>query len=163
MEPQVVRIEKRINADRARLFRAWLDVNDFARWFISGEGVAIESVRMDPRVGGAFRIDMSLNGELIPHEGVYVAIEEPSRLVFTWRSPKTGDRETLVTITFDTVASAEANAPRGAAAKPATLITLVHERLSDATERANHTYGWTNIFNGLARFAGSDAASGQGF
>lgn len=150
MEAQVVRIEKKINADRTRLFRAWLDVNDFARWFISGDGVAIESVRMDPRVGGTFRIDMSLNGELIPHEGVYITIEEPSRLVFTWRSPKTEDRETLVTVTFD--------AAGGGAAGPATLITLVHERLVGETERANHTYGWTSILNGLARF--SDTGGG---
>jgi uncharacterized protein YndB with AHSA1/START domain len=151
MEAQVLRIEKRINADRARLFRAWLDVRDFARWFIAGEGVSIESVNIDPRVGGAFRIDMSLNGELIPHEGVYVTIDEPSRLVFTWRSPKTGDRETLVTITFDPVASTDANMPGGVAAKPATLITLVHERLVDETERANHTRGWTSILEGLSR------------
>ncbi len=152
MEAQVVRIEKRINADRTRLFRAWLDVRDFARWFIAGDTVSIESVQIDPRVGGAFRIDMLVNGEIIPHAGEYRVIDEPSRLVFTWRSPKTDDRETLVTVTFDAVALA--NAPDDAAGTPATLITLVHERLAGETERTNHTHGWTSILEGLSRFVG---------
>lgn len=139
MEMQIVKIEKRIKADRKRLFKAWLDPSDFSRWFLPGEKVGIGNVALDPRPGGYFKIDMMINGQVRPHEGSYVEITEPSKLVFTWKSWKTGGRDTLVTITF---------VPEG----ESTLITLIHEQLPDAEACESHTHGWTGILSGLAGF-----------
>ncbi|MDV6234789.1 SRPBCC domain-containing protein [Leptospira ellisii] len=48
-----------------------MNPEEFSNWFLSGEGVGIESVSIDPRPGGRFRIDMSLDGNILPHEGEY--------------------------------------------------------------------------------------------
>ncbi|MBI3394630.1 MAG: SRPBCC domain-containing protein [Spirochaetia bacterium] len=140
----ILRIEKRINAEPARLFRAWLEPKDFSRWFLSG--VDLGAVHLDPRPGGRFRIEMISKGKILPHEGEYRTIEEPSKIVFTWRSHATGGRDTLVTVTFTPVNTAADN---GSGAKPETLITLVHEQLESETEITSHTQGWTNILASL--------------
>ncbi|TGK30997.1 SRPBCC domain-containing protein [Leptospira gomenensis] len=148
MSPNVLKVEKKINADPLRLFRAWLNPEDFSNWFLSGEGVGIESVSLDPRPGGKFRIDMSLDGKILPHEGEYLVIEEPTKLVFTWKSHMTEHKETLVTVTFTSLPSS----PNGNSAKnkgPQTLITLIHERLEGESRIKAHEYGWTSILEGL--------------
>lgn len=146
---QVLRIEKVINADRARLFRAWLEPKDLARWFISGDSIALGDVSLDPRPGGRFRIDMIVNGVVRPHEGEYLEMDEPSKLVFTWRSHATGGRNTRVTVTFSTL-SPGVDRPDG---KPATLVTLVHEFLEGDLELGNHRHGWTSILTGLDQWS----------
>jgi len=151
MTTQVLKIEKRINADATRLFRAWLKADEFSRWFLSGAPIA-ETVHIDPRPGGRFRIDMVLNGKILPHEGEYQTIEEPTKLVFTWRSHATGGRDTLVTVTF-TALSPEIRESSGNQ-KSSTLVTLIHERLASEAEIKSHNGGWTNILNGLENWLG---------
>lgn len=146
MQPFIVRIEKKIKADRQRLFRAWLEPSDFARWFIAGAQVGIGQVEMDASVGGAFRIDMIVDGVVRPHEGEFREIDEPSRLVFTWRSHATQQRETLVTITFETINPDESSGSL-------TLLTLVHQQLESERQASAHTGGWTSIIDHLERFA----------
>ncbi|MBL8019641.1 MAG: SRPBCC domain-containing protein [Leptospirales bacterium] len=145
MNTPVLRIEKRINAEPARLFRAWLEPKDFSRWFFSG--LELGKVTLDPRPGGKFRIEMISGGTILPHEGQYQTIDEPSKIVFTWNSHATGGKDTLVTITF----SPTSDSPEG---KPATLITLVHERLADTTSVEKHTGGWSRILDGLEQWMG---------
>lgn len=149
MAADVLRIEKKINADQTRLFRAWLKAEDFSRWFLSGDPV-VESVTLDPRPGGKFRIDMVHKGKTLPHEGEYQIIEEPTRLVFTWRSHGTAGLDTLVTVTF----TALPPAPGGGDGqqKPQTLVTLVHERLPGEAAIIGHHYGWTHILDALAEW-----------
>jgi uncharacterized protein YndB with AHSA1/START domain len=147
VKPQVLRIEKRINADPARLFKAWLDADQFPLWFLSG--VPVESASIDPRPGGRFCINMIHKGKIQPHEGEYQTIDEPRKLVFTWRSHATGGRDTLVTVIF----TALPDVPEEAAnEKPATLITLIHEQLTSDAEVSGHRGGWTNILAGLERW-----------
>jgi len=147
MDTQVLRIEKRINADATRLFRAWLNAEDFSQWFLPG--IPVESATLDPRPGGQFRIDMLLNGKTLPHEGEYRVIEEPTRLVFTWRSHATQGRETLVTVTFTPLPQSDL---QSGIAKPATLITLTHERLISEEEIKSHRGGWTSILDCLEKW-----------
>ncbi|MBM9576070.1 SRPBCC domain-containing protein [Leptospira sp. 201903070] len=151
MNGPVLKIEKKINADRTRLFRAWLDAENFTRWFLSGDPI-VESVTIDPRPGGKFRIDMALNGTNLPHEGEYKTIEEPNKLVFTWRSHATGGRDTLVTITFTALPETTVEGPNGVLQKPQTLVTLIHERLANEAEIKSHTYGWTHILDAYSEW-----------
>lgn len=138
MEPEVLKIEKKINASPARLFRAWLKADDFSRWFLPGTLVSLGAVTIDARPGGHFRIDMLVDGIVRPHEGEYQVIEEPKKLVFTWRSFMTEQRDTLVTVLF-------------AADGDGTRITLIHEQLpGDQAIRQAHNEGWTSILTGLA-------------
>lgn len=138
MANEVLRIEKKINASPERLFRAWLTPEDFSRWFLAGE-TTIGEVVLDPRPGGKFRIDMHMGGKVLPHEGEYRTIEEPNKLVFTWKSHATGGFDTLVTVTFTALGSA-------------TMVTLVHELLANEKSVAGHSYGWTNILMGLEKW-----------
>lgn len=140
MVNQIVKVEKKIKADRARLFKAWINTENFARWFISGEGVGIESVNMDARVGGSFQINMVLEGKILPHKGEYKVIDEPSKLVFTWCSDATNGRDTLVTVTFKTISE-------NSSKESFTLITLIHERLISELECEMHKGGWTSILD----------------
>ncbi|MCT8335070.1 SRPBCC domain-containing protein [Leptospira sp. 85282-16] len=149
MNNQVLRVERKINADAKRLFRAWLNAEDFSRWFLSGELIGIESVTLDPRPGGKFLINMSLNGEILPHTGEYVKIEEPHTLIFTWRSHATENRDTLVTVTFTELSNEKSENSEVSLKHPTTLITLVHEMLSDEIQIKNHNHGWTSILEGL--------------
>lgn len=143
MTEPVLRLEKRINADPTRLFRAWLSAEDLSKWFLPEDAVNIQSATLDPKPGGKFLINMVLNGKVLPHEGEYREIDEPKKLVFTWKSIATGGRDTLVTITFDSIAD-----PSNKKQKPQTLVTLIHERLA-SEEIESHRNGWTGILNGL--------------
>ncbi|MCW7475444.1 ATPase [Leptospira levettii] len=148
MNAQVVKVEKEINADPKRIFQAWLNADYFSRWFLSGENIGIESVFIDPRPGGKFTINMSLDGKILPHTGEYIIIEEPNKLVFTWCSHATNNRDTLVTVTLKDI-SKKTNDSSVSANSPRTLVTLVHEKLISDIEIKNHYHGWTNVLEGL--------------
>lgn len=139
MNSEVLKVEKKINASQQRLFRAWLNGNDFARWFLADDRLHLGEVRLDPRPGGKFRIDMIVEGQLRPHEGEYKIVDEPRKLVFTWRSFMTQDRDTLVTVQF----AAEDNGTR---------ITIIHEQIPGEMEFNAHRDGWAGILSGLESF-----------
>ncbi|XDD53102.1 SRPBCC domain-containing protein [Leptospira sp. WS4.C2] len=147
MSQQVLKVEKKINADPTRLFQAWLNAEDFSRWFLSGEMIGIDSVTMDPRPGGKFLINMTLDGKILPHEGEYITIEEPHKLVFTWRSHATENRDTLVTVTFTDLTNPGRS--KGLKEKPQTLVTLIHEELLNDIQIKMHNQGWTSILESL--------------
>ncbi|TGK08970.1 SRPBCC domain-containing protein [Leptospira fletcheri] len=151
MTKEVLKVEKKINAEPARLFRAWLKPDELARWFLccNEMGVGIGSVSMDPRPGGKFQIDMTLDGKVLPHTGEYKVIEEPTRLVFTWRSHMTGDQDTLVTVTFAALPEITVESEGKTIRKPQTLVTLTHELLPTKELIEAHHRGWTNIIDGL--------------
>lgn len=136
MNAEVLKVEKKINAKPERLFRAWITAKDFTRWFLSGTGIGLGEVVLDPRPGGKFRIDMIVDGILRPHEGEYHIVDEPKKLVFTWRSFMTQNSDTLVTVLF-------------AAEGEGTRITLIHERIPGEMEFNAHRDGWTSILAGL--------------
>lgn len=147
MSQKVLKVEKKINADPTRLFQAWLNAEDFSRWFLSGEMIGIDSVTMDPRPGGKFLINMTLDGKILPHEGEYITIEEPHKLVFTWRSHATENRDTLVTVTFTDLTNPGRS--KGLKEKPQTLVTLIHEELLNDIQIKMHNQGWTSILESL--------------
>ncbi|MCG6141378.1 SRPBCC family protein [Leptospira mtsangambouensis] len=154
MNLKVLRVEKRINAEPSKLFRAWLNAEDFSRWFLSGEGIGIESVTLDAKPGGKFLINMSLDGKILPHEGEYIKIEEPTKLVFTWRSQATENRDTLVTITFQEIFDNLGKDTNDSRQKPKTLITLIQEELVTDIQVKMHHHGWTCILEGLDSWMG---------
>lgn len=150
MNPQILKVEKRISADPLRIFQAWLNVEDFALWFLSGEGIGIESVTMDPRPGGKFLINMTLDGKIFPHQGEYITIDSPHKLVFTWRSHATENQDTLVTVTFTKIS--DVIIENGLKQKPQTLVTLIHEQLINDIQIKMHNHGWTSILESLSQW-----------
>ena len=72
-------------APREAVWREWTDPEAFADWFGGPEiEVPLESVAMDVRPGGAWRLTMLSGPEDEIHwEGEYREVDPPERLVFT--------------------------------------------------------------------------------
>jgi len=73
-------------APRDLVFRAWTDPRHVAQWW-GPAGFTIPLCELDPRPGGAMRIDMrGPDGVVYPMTGVFHEIVVPERLVFTTRA-----------------------------------------------------------------------------
>lgn len=133
----IVRVRREIAATPDELFDAWLDPEALADWMRPNSIVSTRAT-LDARVGGRFEILMIRAQDSILHSGEYREIDRPRRLVFTWISPSTERRESLVTVDFH---------PRGAR----TEIVVTHEHLpGDAETLSSHTDGWTQAIERLA-------------
>ena len=70
------------------------------------------------------------------HEGEYLEINRPERLIFTWNSPSV--KNTRVTVDFKSLGSQ-------------TEVTITHELLPQS-EVNGHTEGWTYALGQLAGY-----------
>lgn len=134
-------IKRRLNAPPAKVYAAWTDPTQLARWF--GPSGTIEgSVKsdLDVRVGGRFRVSFTgcMDGNSEHHEvgGVYREVAPNEKLVFTWAWHTTPERESLVSITLK---------PDG----DGTLLTLHHEQFFDQAARDGHEQGWSGSLDKL--------------
>ena len=84
-------------APREHVWREWTEPERFADWFGAEVEVPIESVSMDVREGGAFRMTMIYGPRQIQWKGEYREVVPPSRLVFTI-SDQPGDEYELVIV-----------------------------------------------------------------
>ena len=125
--PTAVEVRRRLPAPVDEVFDWWTDARLLARW-MTPTGTCEATV--DARKGGALRVVMSGDGVVIEHVGEFLDVERPRRLVFTWSSPYTGPRPTVVTVEL-------VPAPDGT-----TDLTLIHEELPETTA-ASHGGGWT--------------------
>jgi uncharacterized protein YndB with AHSA1/START domain len=136
--PAVVRVRREIAATPDEVFDAWLDPEALADW-MRPNSILSTRATLDARVGGHFEVLMRRAEDTILHSGEYRVIDRPRRLVFTWISPSTEQRESLVTVEFH---------PRG---EHITEIVVTHEHLpGDAETLASHTDGWTEAIERLA-------------
>lgn len=136
-------ITRSFDASRDRVFDAWLDPAQIAKW-IGPRSIRAETLESNPKVGGLYRIHMrgvdGSNGPIV--SGVYREIVRPERLVFTWswetaHSQGMPGDETLVTLIFR---------ERGGK----TEMTLRHEGFAAKESRDSHDKGWSGSFDKLA-------------
>ena len=73
------------------------------------------------------------------HQGTYREIDRHSRLVFTWSSPATDHRDSVVTVTFEALGNAS------------TMVEIHQVGLPDEESRAGHTEGWSDALAELER------------
>jgi uncharacterized protein YndB with AHSA1/START domain len=133
-----VTVRREIAAPAETLFDAWLDAESLGTW-MRPRVISETRAETDPREGGDFRIVMVRDKIDILHQGTYREIERPSRLVFTWSSPATGYRDSVVTVTFEAVASGS------------TMVEIHQVGLPDEESRAGHTEGWSDALAELGR------------
>src|SRR5882762_80667 len=96
------------DAPPERVYRAWTDPKQVARWF-PPEGLTAPVCELDVRVGGALRIDMRgpegepFNGALFPGRGVYREVVPNRRLAFTFTPEMEGKAmpSLLMTVEFE--------------------------------------------------------------
>jgi uncharacterized protein YndB with AHSA1/START domain len=131
-----VAVARRFAAPREKVFDAFLDVA-VARHFLFATATGeMTEASIDPRVGGRFlfverRPDM---GE-VRHEGEYLEIDRPRRLVFTFGVPQFDPRPTKVTVQVS-------------AAIEGCDLTLTNEGVPKDFMAANRE-GWSKILKGL--------------
>jgi uncharacterized protein YndB with AHSA1/START domain len=131
-----VTVRRVIDAPAEELFDAWLDPQSLATWLKPG-GPRETRAEVDPRVGGEFRIDMVYDETCVVH-GTYREIDRPNRLVFTWSSPDTHHRDSLVTVTFTPSADS-------------TIVEIHQIGLPDEESQTRHQAGWSDILRELDR------------
>jgi uncharacterized protein YndB with AHSA1/START domain len=124
-------------ASPEEVFAAWTSAESMEQWMHAGPTESAR-VSIDPRPGGALRIDMIGGGQVYEHRGEFLEVIPPRRLVFTWISKGTGQQRSVVTVEI---------APHGAGSE----VVLTHERLPDESAARAHTEGWSSILDGLSR------------
>ena len=136
-------ITRNFDAPRSRVFDAWLDPAQIAKW-IGPRSIRAETMELSPKLGGRYRIHMrgtdGSNGPIVA--GIYREIVRPERLVFTWtwetaHSQGMPGGETLVTLIFR---------ERGGK----TEMTLRQEGFAAKESRDSHNQGWNGSFDKLA-------------
>jgi uncharacterized protein YndB with AHSA1/START domain len=138
--PLVVR--RTIDATAEELFDAWLDPQALAQWMLPKD-VTATAAKVDARVGGRYELLMTHSKGTVPHDGVYLTIDRPRTLAFTWNSPYTHGVETRVKVEFR-------------AAAGGTEVVLTHALLPEK-ELEGHRQGWTAAIAVLERFAARHA------
>ena len=128
-----VHLERILPRSAKRAFEAWLDPEALSVFMCAAPGMTISKVELDPRVGGAFLIVMTLGERDLPHRGEYLEMERHTRLAVTWRSHHAGEGS-RVTLTFEPLG------PRK------TRLILEHFGLEESA-RESHVAGWTRILD----------------
>lgn len=129
-----VTVKHRFAASAERVYDAWLDPEKARRFLFAtatGENVRCD---VDARVGGKFAIVDRRHGEDVLHEGTYLELERPRRIVFTLRVPKYSSDEDRITIDIEPLA-------RGC---ELTLTTQTKGEWADDAQR-----GWAMILDVL--------------
>lgn len=145
-----VQVSRLIRAKRQRVYEAWTRPEMLRQWY-GPKWLEAVSVTTDPRVGGAYRIEMKDNDngqrpEGVPYRednaiatGTYQAIIPNEMLCFTMRGTwDTRNGETLVTILFK-------DADNGG-----TEVTLIHERFASEEAVGGYRQGWQGSLDKLA-------------
>jgi uncharacterized protein YndB with AHSA1/START domain len=133
-----VTVRREIAAPAEDLFDAWLDAESLGSW-LRPSHIRETRAETDARVGGAFRIVMDDDESSIVHTGTYREIDRPRRLVFTWSSPATQFRDSVVTVTFEP------------SSNDTTVVELHQVGLPDDEARVGHHAGWSDALRELDR------------
>jgi uncharacterized protein YndB with AHSA1/START domain len=153
VQPTSLEISKTINAPVEKVFKAWTEPEQIAKWFGCNR-VANLCVKQDLRVGGEYRIE----GDYVPGMqcggadnkgavaiyGQYKEIVINRKLVYTWTNSSTEHpaKDTLVSVEF---------IDRG----NTTDLVLKHTNFALPASAEGHTQGWGEC---LEKFASLFAA-----
>jgi uncharacterized protein YndB with AHSA1/START domain len=142
---EAVELSVDVAARPATVWRCLVEKDLLSRWLAA-------DVALEPRVGGAVRIDFSRYGTLV--EGAVAQIRAPELLVLTWGVSRGPQRDampagsTTVEFRLQPIASG-------------TRVTLRHFGLPTEKDRREHAAGWAGYLGGLANL-GPAAAVPEG-
>jgi uncharacterized protein YndB with AHSA1/START domain len=136
-----LQVKRTFAVPRDRVFRAWTDAKQFALWFHPTTDYTTVITELDLRVGGAYSLEMHhKGGNIHTLRGTYKEVRPPEKLVFTWRwQREDASPESLVTVEFRDLGSS-------------TEVSLTHQNLINAEERAKHNEGWNGCLEQLAKY-----------
>jgi len=135
-------IRRRFRASPARVYAAWTEPAQIARWFGPGRTEIVDTV-FEARPGGRFMVHVRSpeTGEDHGVSGEVMEAVANEKIVYTWAWRSTPERQSLVTVTFR---------PDG----DGTLLTLTHEQFFDEAARDRHNMGWTAALDKLEAWLG---------
>jgi uncharacterized protein YndB with AHSA1/START domain len=131
-----VLVKHQFTASPERVFEAWLDPEKARRFLFATAAGQMVRAKTDPRVGGRFTFTDRRDGEDVEHNGEYLEIDRPRRLVFTFAVPKYSSVVTRVTIEIVPIDGG-------------CELTLTHEGVPPEYADRN-VEGWTRILAALA-------------
>lgn len=126
-----------------RVFDAWADPDEFAKWFCQPDKFVYTMREFDCRVGGRYDVSMRHeDGDHFRVSGEYRQVERPFLLSFSWQweDRSLTPEETLVTVELS---------PKG----NGTMLRLTHERFVNSGARDKHSEGWSACLNRLSAYA----------
>lgn len=136
-----LKVRRTFQAPRERVFRAWTDPIELARWFAPSDEYSTLVPLLELHVGGKYRVEMHhKDGSVHRVSGTYREIKPPEKIVFTWgweQGPNSD--ESLVTIEFRDLG-------------PSTEIQLTHENLPSLEQRDKHEHGWNGCISQLGNY-----------
>lgn len=138
-------VRRKIKASPEEIFDAWLDSDSLGEW-MRPRAIPRTTVTVDAREQGRFEIVMHHPDGPLVHTGTYRRIDRPRRLVFTWISPATEQRESLVTV--DIIAGVGF-----------TEVVVTHEQLPSESAAPSHTEGWSDALGLLAERVSASSPS----
>jgi uncharacterized protein YndB with AHSA1/START domain len=138
----IVTVIQRFAASPERVYDAWLEPEMIGNWMF-GPALRDEKIlhlKVEARVGGRFSFLVRRPGNEIDHVGMYLEMERPRRLVFTWGiAGESADAESRVTIDIVPLAGG-------------CELTLTHEMDPKWADYADRTRaGWTKMLGVLAK------------
>ena len=128
----VLELNRTFDAPREQVFRSLTEPALLAAWW-GPRGFSTPEIDVDLRVGGAYRFGMQPpDGALFHLAGEFLEVTRPTRLVYTfrWEEPDPDDRETVVTLTLDTLGDA-------------TRLSLSQGDFATEARLDLHRSGWT--------------------
>ena len=146
-DDEVLRISRYFEVPPALLFKLWADPAHRVRWW-GPTGMALSLCEVDFRVGGAWAVTMKAeSGYEHPVHGVFIEIEDPTRLCFTYINDADG-HEMLVEMDF-------------AGEGTGTRMEFVQAPFLNVAERDGHDFGWNSTLSMLATY-GTKVVGGGG-
>jgi uncharacterized protein YndB with AHSA1/START domain len=85
--PLVARVSRRLNHPAERVYDAFLDVSTARRFLYASSAGQIVRAELDPRVGGAYVLTDRRDGADVEHQGTFLELERPRRIVYTMFVP----------------------------------------------------------------------------
>ena len=147
-EGTIVRVQRRFEAPRERVFDAWTSEDVLRDWWSAMPAMSPGSIEVDLREGGRYRMEMVADtGEVHTAVGEYREVRRPERIVYTWQwegdeEAMRGSADTLVEVDF-------------AADGAGTLVTLTHSGFDGDEIATLHEHGWNGTLEQLAQHLGA--------
>ncbi len=137
IESNQLSIKQTFNAPIERLFACFTQPELLGQWHSPNETMSV-TAEVDLQIGGSYRIAMtSPDGESHIAIGQYHEIEEPNKLVYSWRWEGAEGPDTTITVLLT---------ERGSK----TEVELIHTGFENSDTTQHHSQGWSGIFDRLA-------------
>lgn len=136
-----LRLTRRYDAPRERVFAAWTDPALLRRWWAAVQGWETSRAEVDARPGGRYRLSMWDGRAEYTVSGEYLELVPPERLAYTWTweggdEIMRGSEGTLVTVEFVEAGSG-------------TEVVLTHTGFAGDGIRDLHGEGWSGCLDNL--------------